>query len=490
MKNTQMKNQYEEIIDSLMIDEVAGLDTNIKETLLNVATEKKRIGILSILDKDRGLFMKIFKQVRENNVTKTEHIKNLVQMLREYVKVGDVEKKKFGEVMTPISLVNDMLDTLPTEVWSNPNLKWLDPCNGVGIFPSVIVERLMEGLKTYEDDEELRYKHIVENMLYVCELQTKNLFLHLCAFDPKDEYELNVFNGSFLGEEFNQHCKNIWGVEKFDIVVGNPPYQELKEGNKKSQPLWHIFVQKSISILNENMYLCMVHPSGWRNIDGVFRGVFESFMNMDILYLNLNDFNQGKKTFGVGTNYDYYCVRNSFTKELISKVIDTDNLENQLDLKTFSFIPNGDFEFINSLLAKDGEERVNLLHSFSKYEIRNDYVSSTKTDEFKLPCVYSITQKDGVKLFYSNVDKGHFGEKKVIWSNGLGTYPVIDITGEYGLTQFSYALVDTEENLQKISNTMSSDRFLKMMSYIKFTNNKYDYKIIRLFKKQFYQNFI
>ena len=60
------------------------------------------------------------------------HIKDVVTMLREYVKVSKTKVKEFGEVMTPISLVEEMLDTLPYEVWTNPNLKWLDPCNGVG----------------------------------------------------------------------------------------------------------------------------------------------------------------------------------------------------------------------------------------------------------------------------------------------------------------------------------------------------------------------
>ena len=148
MTNTR-KNQFEELIDAMMIDEVAGLDSDLKKTLEGLPLDKKRIGILSILDKDRGLFMKIMDKMNDVGVNKTEYIKHLVEMLRDYVKVGDVEKKAFGEVMTPISLVNDMLDTLPKEVWSNPNLKWLDPCGGCGIFSSVIIERLMVGLDIY-----------------------------------------------------------------------------------------------------------------------------------------------------------------------------------------------------------------------------------------------------------------------------------------------------------------------------------------------------
>ena len=121
------------------------------------------------------------------------HIKDVVTMLREYVKVSKTEVKTMGEVMTPISLVEEMLDTLPYDVWTNPNLKWLDPCGGVGTFFSVVIERLMKGLISFQPDEKLRYKHILENMIYTCELQAKNLFLFLYAFDPKDEYAWNIY---------------------------------------------------------------------------------------------------------------------------------------------------------------------------------------------------------------------------------------------------------------------------------------------------------
>jgi site-specific DNA-methyltransferase (adenine-specific) len=172
-------------------------------------------------------------------------------MLREYVKVGEVEKKKFGEVMTPLELVKEMLSKLPEEVWSNPNLKWLDPANGTGPFPTMVIYKLMDGLKEWEPDDEKRYRHIVENMIYVCELQPKNMFLWLCAIDPWDKYKLNIYCGSFLDEGFDKHMKEVWGVEKFDIVIGNPPYNQMIDMD---------FVSKSYNISD---YLIFVHPSTW-----------------------------------------------------------------------------------------------------------------------------------------------------------------------------------------------------------------------------------
>lgn len=260
LTSTANKNRFEEMIDIEMINYVSNSSDEserdqIREMLMNAPTVKKRVGILSILDNDRSAFMAIKRLIEQTNVSKTQHIKDVVGMMRDYVKVGTVEKKKFGEVMTPISLVNEMLDTLPQDVWSNPNLKWLDPANGCGVFPCVVVERLMNGLKDWEPNEELRYKHIMENMIYVCELQTKNMFLHICAFDPQDQYDLNIYCGSFLDKAFDDHMKNVWGVEKFDIVVGNPPYQKSLHVD---------FLEKSHELSDEVLF---IHPSPW-----LFRG--------------------------------------------------------------------------------------------------------------------------------------------------------------------------------------------------------------------------
>ena len=65
------------------------------------------------------------------------------------------------------------------------------------------------------------------------------------------------------------------------------------------------------------------------------------------------------------------------------------------------------------------------------------------------------------------------------------------MTGKYGLTQFSYAIADKPENLKKIKEAMDSARFIKLMNYTVFgQNHKYNYKVIALFKKDFWKYFL
>ena len=161
----------------------------------------------------------------------------LLEFINENLTPKDKERKEKGEVFTPMWLVNEMLDKLPTEVWSNWDYKWLDPAVGIGNFPIAIYIRLMEGLKTKEPDDEKRRKLIVEEMLFMIDISDKNIFILKKIFCGT-KYKLNIHTGSFFGykkeikkgiEEIkNDFTKNgKWDKQfkfnKFDIIVGNPP---------------------------------------------------------------------------------------------------------------------------------------------------------------------------------------------------------------------------------------------------------------------------
>lgn len=86
----------------------------------------------------------------------------------------DEKKKEKGEVFTPIHLVEKMLDKFPNDVWTNPDLKWLDNSAGMGAFPICVFYRLMDGLKDTITDEDERKRWIIKKMLYMVELDKNN----------------------------------------------------------------------------------------------------------------------------------------------------------------------------------------------------------------------------------------------------------------------------------------------------------------------------
>lgn len=485
-------NHYEEVIDKMMLDLI---DPKLHGKINSLEHKYKRLAILSLLDKDRRLFTSIKNIVKDNKVTKVNHVKDVIKMLREYVRVGEVEKKKFGEVMTPLELVKDMIQTIPNDFWKNPNSKILDPANGVGPFPWMVIYRLMIGLKDWEPNEEKRYKHIIENMIHVCELQPKNMFLWMVAVDPEDEYSLNLFNGSFLSPEFDFHMKNVWGVEKFDLILGNPPYQEQKEGNRKTQSLWNFFVEKSFTFLKEKSgYLVMIHPDGWRGLGDGYKKVKQLLKSKEMLYLEVHDKLDGIKLFGAKTSYDFYCIRNNSNDgNFNTKIKFIDGKTEMINISKIEFIPNGMYDSFRKILAEKNEERVNILSGSSYHTQRLDMMSKNQNEEFKYPCVYMIYKNGSINSWYSNTNKkGHFGIPKIIWSNGMST-PIVDKDGKYGLTQFSFAIIDEIENLENIKKAMLNPKFLKLISFSDGSligHHNYSHKAISTFRKDFWKEFI
>jgi len=179
------------------------------------------------------------------------NIEKVIYLINSYIGVSVVEKKLFSEVMTSFSIVDEILDLFDKNDWKNPDLTWLGSTSGIGNFQVKIVQRLMIGLKDIFPEEELRYKHIMENMIYVCELQSKNMLIYLNLFDPNNEYKMNWYRGSFLDKGFDDHMKNVWKVDKFNRSAENPPFNQMIDLD---------ILQKTYSLCDQVIF---VHPSTW-----------------------------------------------------------------------------------------------------------------------------------------------------------------------------------------------------------------------------------
>jgi len=392
--------------------------------------------------------------------------------------------KTRGEVFTPQNIINEMLDTLPIDVWKNPDLKWLDPCVGHGQFPISILERLMMGLKQVIPEKEERKKHILENMIYMVELHKPSIDIVNEKLEGS-KYNLNIYEGSFIDY---RHFTKVELPFIFDIIVGNPPYQHHEEGHKRTFSIWDLFVKRSSKIIREDGYLLYIHPSGWRDINGYKRHIFNYIKEHNLIYLSINSYSKGAKVFKVSTNYDFYLLQHKKTNTNITRVNDIDDILYDIDLNKWEFIPNGMFKEIEKLLSTD--DRVCCINK-DKCTIREyETVKKYQDEVFKYPCVYTISIKDGITLYYSSIYRHHTNIPKVIWSNGSGL-PFIDYEGKYMITDFGYAIVDEKENLPKILEALLNKDFKKIMSYLIFKKNtKYNCKIIALFKKDFYKDFI
>lgn len=389
--------------------------------------------------------------------------KELLELINECLKPKQVEKKKFGEVFTPMKLVNEMLDKLPKEVWTNKKLKWFDPAAGMGNFPIAVYLRLMKSLKDEISNDNERKKYIIENMLYMSELNKKNCFIIEQIFNIDKKYKLNLHNGDTL----KMDTKKIFDVEKFDIVMGNPPYQPDSNGKKGGKSLWTLFVHFAMKQLKKNGYLVFVHPALWRKPENEMRNIFFKYQ---IIYLSIHSDAEGYKIFGATTRYDWYVMqKNNTSKKTIVEFEDNKICDVMIN-DNLKFIPNFGWSIWNKVLNKHAKIGGLNAQCDSMCHTSRDYVASKKTDEYKYELINSISESKGTTYKYSKKPHPKQEYKKVIFSNGRKIVPIYD-DGKYGTTQGGiYICVENDDDGKRLVNYLKSNLVKYLVRSTKWSN--------------------
>jgi hypothetical protein len=420
----------------------------------------------SIVDLSKAI--NAFKISFDNNPNET--IKSILE--------NPIFVKSFGEVFTPDSLISDMVSKLPKNVWKNPDLKWLDNSCGSGNFLVFIKNKLMRTLSDVIIDKDEREKHILENMLYGVELQAKNCLIAKYRLDKDEKYALNVVQHNALTFDY-------WDMQ-FDIVVGNPPYNDNSGNRGSGHTLWTEFVKLAYNkLVKPEGYLVYVHPSGWRQYNHKLRA---TMLEKQIVYLEIHDEKDGQRVFKCNTRYDWYVMHNvPYTKK--TTIMCQDGVTTKQNLKQWDFIPNRAYDRLIELMAKNDSDKINLVYSESAYEGRKSWMSREPSDDHIYPCVYTINVANQPTLFWSSKNtNGHFGVPKVIYSAGKGF--MSDTTGEYGLTQWAVGVVSEPSEHEDIITALKSDKFHEILEAISVSRLEINRKILGLFRKDFYKEFL
>lgn len=430
---------------------------------------------------------------------KSSNIEELYAFVEKYLPPKDLEKKLYGEVFTPLSLVKEMLDSIEKyadkKFWENPDLKILDPAAGIGNFPVVAYAKLMEGLKKKIPNEEKRRKHILENMLYMVELNGTNVRLMKKIFSG-GTYALNIITGDFLAEKKQRNLKNMLNSKelKFDLVMGNPPWQDSVEGIRKGGyggkvPLWEKFVTTIMTgFCKPEGLLVFMHPPSWRKPEHHLLPVFKT---KQMLYLSINGEDKSQKTFDVTQRFDWYVLQNkSYTKKTLVKG-EIGDLVTAIDFREWPFIPNYHFNEIKNLLAKPGEDRCEILYDTAYHTQKKETISSSQTDDFKYPCIHTMN-KDGIGFVYSKTnDKGHFGIPKVLLSFGRYQYPYANAKGDYCMSQIVFGIpVKNKKEADLLVKALNTPRFQEIIKATKWSTFITDYRMFRCFSKYFWKDFL
>ncbi len=237
------------------------------------------------------------------------------------------------EVFTPPELANKMIDMLPQELFENPDTTFLDPCCKSGVFLREIAKRLIKGLERQIPDLKKRIEHIFSkqlfgiaiteltsllsrrslycskfpnsefsayqfpeekpqgNIIYLCIPHTwkngKCIYCGASQSEYERDSELETYAYQFI---HNLDINKVFNM-KFDVIIGNPPYQMSDGGGMQTEsssgsaiPLYHKFIQQAKKLTPR--YLTMIVPSRWfsggRGLD-MFRDEMLSDKHLSVL---------------------------------------------------------------------------------------------------------------------------------------------------------------------------------------------------------------
>ena len=340
------------------------------------------------------------------------------------------------EVFTPPEVANAMLDMLPQELFSNPRTTFLDPGTKSGVFLREIVKRLLVGLEKQMPDLQTRLDHIMHNQVFGIAITEMTSMLArrsvYCSKYPNSKYSISFFD-DIQGNVRYKNTQHVWqngkcawcnaseaeygsrkrsddlethayefihtkkleelfGM-KFDVIIGNPPYQLSDGGAQASaKPIYNLFIDQA-KRLNPR-YLVMIVPARWY-AGGKGLDAFRDNMLSDKHMRELHDFPITSDCFpgvNIRGGVCYFLWDRSYDNSTdLTKVVTHDGKETHEIMRTLKykdlsiFIRRGEaLTILNKVSEKCGDDVLaKIVSSRKPFGLSTDYAKSDRFHEKK-----------------------------------------------------------------------------------------------------------
>jgi len=408
--------------------------------------------------------------------------------------------QKFGEVFTPQSIVDKLLVGID---YSDPTLTICEPSFGDGRILLEVKTRLLE----YHSEE-----HIMNNMLFGVEIQEAWHREAVERLNPNG-YNHNLLCCSALNFEGIFNPLKEW-INKFDIVVGNPPYnRNILKKQEVTSIFWEpsgyttklaycCFVVLAQYILKPKGEVRYVMPCSFTHnenteqfreflknnlnivsIEILPQNVFEGIMIRTCIFMAINEPQVGEiELKRVWNGHSYYT--STYYNEYNEIPLFIGNISKQIYEKVM--------KLSHKMTAYKGWNGVDSYAKFSSSnpnEYEYQYVDGVKKD---VPIIYSSKYPDKVKASVNkkrnnvgNYDRFHHKKlliNEVMFNSFEVTnhikYFIKDELGEYGSSPKHTVIVFDDENMDSYINDLSSQLAQLMLTVMKDYNHN-DSKLFR-----------
>ena len=410
--------------------------------------------------------------------------------IEQIIKEERSEDILYGEINTPLNFVETILSIIPENMFSNPELKWLDPACGCGNFMIILYFKLMRGLEYSIINIEERKDHIIKNMIYMIEIQEKNVDLLRRIFGTN----ANIICSDFLNYE-NYAVEYSYNIT-IDVIIGNPPFNfgnKLKvpssSNNKKNDgiTIWPDFVRKSVQLLKEETgKLCFFIPSLWLKPDK--KQMYNFILNYKVEYLNCYSNTETNRIFKGKTQTPccFFLLTKIQSKNILT-IYDA-NMKHYISYN-FNLLDNKPIPLFGQEVCKKLQQKNYKTIRVIKTTTPTIIIKKERSEEFKYSnvrtCVLSgvnrltpllVIDYSNKKLLYSNIPK-------IILAHKMYGFPYLDKEGKYGVSnRDSYIIIKENINdllrLQQFLSTKTALYIFEATRYRMKFLEKYAFDLI------------
>lgn len=272
---------------------------------------------------------------------------------------------------------------------------------------------------------------------------------------------------------------------KFDVILGNPPYQRSiqriekeRKGSGSGNRIWHLFVEKAFNHLKDSGFLGFITPHQWRlpslkeNDNLKITKDLLTSNNMIWLMINVDTF------FNIGNSIQvdaYVCQKGEYmlTTEIVNS---KNNFVDRINLQTFIIPTNLDNVSKKSIstLISIQEEKIKIEITPRRFASNNSFIVEEKLENHNFEFLNTSAQYLKGKRLWSSIAHPFQFNKKIMFSDSGEEGFIFDNEGKYGGCHHTHCiLVNNDIEGYALLEFLRSEPVIKFLNFFRKEGSMY-----------------